>query len=175
MAGPLFAAPIPTNTKAVSYPSWWFEREVIPQKTQPPQAQPIWPADYAAADDFAVANIGQLKQTAAAAYDEFSTHLPSGAGTQADALVKSWFQLEWAKENGVRVVNGEGHAEVTLKNNATGETGPLKRFEIDSPHGRSAANPNGQMCKDCAQEATVDGVTTSATSSGRASRKRQRQ
>ncbi len=39
--------------------------------------------------------------------------------------------------------NGPGHAEVALKNGATAETGPLLRFEIDSPHGRSVANPNG--------------------------------
>lgn len=80
-------------------------------------------------------------------------------------------QRDWADANGVRVVNGDGHAEITLKKGANSESGRLVEFAIDSPHGRSIVNPNGQMCKSCAVDATSDGATTNATSSGRESRK----
>lgn len=108
----------------------------------------------------------RYKSTAVGQYADGSYGVAS-----SDTLVLR-AQREWAEERGVRIVNGEGHAELTLRNGATDGAGPLVHFEIDSPHGRNAANPNGQMCKDCAVDATSGGATTSATSSGRSSRKR---
>jgi hypothetical protein len=90
LAGPLAAAPVPTTTKPAAYPAWWFGREVIPQKTQPPAATPTWPTDYPAADDFAAANLGQLKQIATKAAAEMNVHLPGGAGSAVNGLIAQW-------------------------------------------------------------------------------------
>ncbi|MEP6670725.1 MAG: sugar-binding protein [Chthoniobacter sp.] len=89
LAGPLFAAPVPTTTKPASYPAWWFEREVI-QQTAPPVASPVWPTNYPAADDFAAANLGQLKRVGTAAAAEMNAHLPGGAGLNVNNLITIW-------------------------------------------------------------------------------------
>ena len=81
--------PVPAG-KPGPYPAWWFEQGAIPQKTQPPKAQPSWPDDYALPDDFAVANIGQLKNICIKAAQEFNAHLPGGAGTEINALIDGW-------------------------------------------------------------------------------------
>lgn len=88
----LSGAPLPTN-KPAAYPSWWFSREVVKRKA-PPSNTPAWPADYPAADDYAVVNVGQLKFVATAAFDEVSAHVPGGAGPAVTALIKHWYQLE---------------------------------------------------------------------------------
>jgi RHS repeat-associated protein len=71
------AGPVPTG-KPANYPAWWFVRDVIP-RLDPGKANPVWPADYPAADDYAVANAGQLKNIAAKAVEEFAAHIsPEG-------------------------------------------------------------------------------------------------
>jgi hypothetical protein len=71
-------APVP-NGKPNNYPNWWFEREVIPLK-QTHSTPPVWQNDYPIADDYAAANIGQLKNFATAAMQEFNAKLPGGSG-----------------------------------------------------------------------------------------------
>ena len=56
-------------------PAWWSERGVV-------NGQP--------ADDYAVANLGQLKHVASKAAAELNAHLPGGAGAEIDNLVASW-------------------------------------------------------------------------------------
>ena len=90
----------------------------------------------------------------------------------SDTLVPR-VQREWAAGQGIRVVNGEGHAEMTLVNGVTAGTGPLRRFEVSSPHGQTASTPNGAMCRDCAAGTQAAGASTTSPSSGRSSRKRQ--
>ena len=58
-------------------PAWWAARGVT-------NGQP--------ADDYAVANIGQLKQVATQAAAEMNQKLPGGAGSTITALVDSWQQ-----------------------------------------------------------------------------------
>ena len=86
------AAPVPEG-KPAAYPAWWFEREVI-TRTDSAKASPVHPADYPPAADFAALNQGQLKQFAAAAFDELQAHLPGGAGPAITALVQSWYVTE---------------------------------------------------------------------------------
>jgi hypothetical protein len=97
-------APIPAS-KPASYPSWWFVRGVIPL-TNPANQSPTWPNDYPPGDDYSAINLGQLKQMAAAAYDEFQS-LPGGSGADLDKAIKSWFQLDssgnFVMQNGSRV------------------------------------------------------------------------
>lgn len=85
----LIAAPVPAG-KPSAYPRWWFQREVVP-RTDPANATPTHPADYPPAADFAVLNQGQLKQLAAAAFDEMQAHLPGGADVAVTELMKGWF------------------------------------------------------------------------------------
>ncbi|MEI9897066.1 MAG: hypothetical protein WDN28_25190 [Chthoniobacter sp.] len=66
-----------------------FEREVIPQ-VAPPVGSPVWPTNYPAADDYAAANLGQLKQIARAAATEMNAHLPGGAGLNVNNLITLW-------------------------------------------------------------------------------------
>lgn len=56
-------------------PDWWSERDVT---TSNP------------ADDYAVANIGQLKNVATAAAAELNASLFSGAGDEINGLVAAW-------------------------------------------------------------------------------------
>lgn len=86
------AAPVPTN-KPAAYPSWWFSREVVKQ-IPPGSEAPSWPTNYPEANDYAAANIGQLKVVASAAFDELSANLPGGAGPNVTAIIKRWYQLE---------------------------------------------------------------------------------
>jgi RHS repeat-associated protein len=106
----------------------------------------------------------RYKSTAVGEYQDGSLGVAS-----SDKLVPR-VQREWAAENGVRVVNGAGHAEETLKKGATAESGPLQAFEVSSPHGRKATAPNGAMCSDCAKE--MKGIATTSPSSGKPSRKK---
>jgi hypothetical protein len=89
-------SPVPTNGKPAAYPDWWFIRDVIPRlpaysSTVPPLL--AWPTHYAAPDDYAVANIGQLKYIAAQAAAEMDAALPApGAGDDIDELLAGWSQ-----------------------------------------------------------------------------------
>ena len=109
----------------------------------------------------------RYKSTAVGEYEDGSLGIAS-----SDQKVPR-VQREWAEENGVRVVNGPGHAEETLRNGATSETGPLRSLEVDSPHGRNAQNPNGAICLDCEQNVIrPNDIETSSPYSGRPSRGR---
>lgn len=59
-------------------PVWWETREVLLPDTQP--------------DDYAAANIGQLKYLATQAAAEMNAQLLGGAGETINALVASWLQ-----------------------------------------------------------------------------------
>jgi hypothetical protein len=86
---PLIAAPVPID-RPQSYPAWWFEWEVIPRLT-PPSANPTWPSSYPQADDYAVANIGQLKWIATAAAEALGRQLPApGLGTSLTASISQF-------------------------------------------------------------------------------------
>lgn len=85
-----FAGPIPAN-KPAHYPDWWFERDVIPRlPAHAANPAPTWPNHYPASDDYAVANIGQLKALAVAAAAELNILLPAGAGSNITTLVGPW-------------------------------------------------------------------------------------
>jgi hypothetical protein len=78
-------APVPAQ-KPSSFPDWWFSRGMIPI---PASQNPSYPEDYPLPDDFAALNLGQLKQMATAAYEEFQG-LPDGAGSALDGLINGW-------------------------------------------------------------------------------------
>lgn len=86
-----FAGPVP-QSKPAHYPDWWFERDVIlrlPSHATNPD--PVWPTHYPAADDYAVANLGQLKFMATRAAAELDAQLdPPGAGADLHALLLRW-------------------------------------------------------------------------------------
>ncbi|MCX6937066.1 MAG: hypothetical protein NTU80_04095 [Verrucomicrobia bacterium] len=90
------AGPVPTN-KPAAYPDWWFERDVIPRLPEhatltPTSTPPLrWPDHYPLSDDYAVANIGQLKHIAKKAAAELDDKLPPpGAGPTVQAWVAAW-------------------------------------------------------------------------------------
>lgn len=56
-------------------PNWWGTRQVL---------------STASPDDYAVANLGQLKTIAKKAYEEMESSLPGGAGPAISQLVQSW-------------------------------------------------------------------------------------
>ena len=95
-AGCAFAGPVPTATKPAHYPDWWFERDVIirnPQEIN--NGSPEWPEHYNTPDDFAVANVGQLKMIATKAAEEMDARLPPlGAGPAVQELVAGWDPFE---------------------------------------------------------------------------------
>jgi hypothetical protein len=90
------AGPVPTN-KPAAYPDWWFTEDVIPvrpefstlsQTTIPPLK---WPDHYPPADDYAAANVGQLKHIAKQAAEAMDAKLPlPGAGSAVHAVVDPW-------------------------------------------------------------------------------------
>lgn len=83
-----WAGTVPSG-KPAAYPDWWFKRDVIPKATA--NATPAWPADYASTDDFAVANIGQLKHLAAKAAAELDSYAPIfDAGSAIHDLIAGW-------------------------------------------------------------------------------------
>jgi hypothetical protein len=84
------AAPVPAD-KPAGYPAWWFARGVIRQ-TDPTKTSPPWAlSDFPAPDDYAVANLGQLKQMATQAAAEMNASLPQGgAGAPVNALIAQW-------------------------------------------------------------------------------------
>jgi hypothetical protein len=89
---PALAGPVPDG-KPAHYLDWWFERDVISRlsahaTTVPPLLW--WPDHYPPPDDYAVANIGQLKHIATKAADEMIFRLPGGAGTEIDELLLRW-------------------------------------------------------------------------------------
>ena len=59
-------------------PAWWASRGVTSGTT------------LSGTNDYAVANQGQLKNIATAAFNELQDHLPSGAGDQLTTLINSW-------------------------------------------------------------------------------------
>lgn len=88
-----YGAPIPAD-KPASYPSWWFEREVIP-RLDPNNPSPSWLGHhYHAPDDFGAVNAGQLRWMATAAFDELEARLQGGAGPGVSSLIKNWFELD---------------------------------------------------------------------------------
>jgi hypothetical protein len=104
----VIAGLIPTGQPA-TYPTWWFTNNVV-VPLDPTNEAPVWPGDYPAADDYGAINQGQLKQLAAAAYDELQS-LPGGTGETLDTLIKSWFQLDG--DGNFILVNGARVPKVT--------------------------------------------------------------
>lgn len=89
LLSPGFAtSPVPSS-KPSSFPSWWFERDVI-RRTDSGNASPTWPTDYPASDDYAMLNQGQLKNFAAKAAEEMNAKLTGGTGVVLGDLVSSW-------------------------------------------------------------------------------------
>ncbi|MDI1248811.1 MAG: hypothetical protein PSV13_08110 [Lacunisphaera sp.] len=66
-----------TGLLAASPPAWWTQRAVTTGAT---------------ANDYAAANVGQLKHVAKQAYLEMEAQLPGGAGPEVTALINSWSQ-----------------------------------------------------------------------------------
>ncbi len=91
------AGPVPTQGKPEAYPAWWFERDVVPRRSEysavvPPTLK--WPDHYPLADDYAAANVGQLKYVAIQAAAEMNALLPApGAGEDIGDLLVSWNQF----------------------------------------------------------------------------------
>ena len=83
---PSFALP---SGQLGSRPDWWFSRGVL-TRTNPGAPSSTWPTDYAAADDYAVANVGQLKNVASKAAEELNKLLPFGAGAEINQMVAAW-------------------------------------------------------------------------------------
>lgn len=59
-------------------PSWWISRGAV----------------NGTAEDYAIANLGQLKWMATKAKEELDSFVPGGAGTAVNALVDSWSTLQ---------------------------------------------------------------------------------
>jgi hypothetical protein len=85
------AGPVPSG-KPAHYPDWWFERDVIPRlPAHATNENPVWPTHYPVADDYAVANLGQLKHIASAAAVELAAKFPPlGADAQINAITGTW-------------------------------------------------------------------------------------
>ena len=83
-------SPVPTN-KPSAFPDWWFERDLI-LRLNPANQTPDYSVagTYLTADDFAAANIGQLKNIATKAADELKARIPSGEGAAIHSLVTLW-------------------------------------------------------------------------------------
>jgi len=85
------AAPVPWD-RPPTYPAWWFQREVV-RRFDGTNAFPSWQnGDYPTPDDYAAANIGQLKQMASTAATELNANLPGGAGSAINGLINQWNQ-----------------------------------------------------------------------------------
>lgn len=69
---------IAENTPWGTAPAWWSQRGVI----NPQSGRTV--------DDFAVINLGQLKNLARAARDELNSKLAGGAGDEIEALIQRW-------------------------------------------------------------------------------------
>ena len=67
---------LPTLLFAPPSPTWWVQRG----------------ATIGTPDDYAAANLGQLKHFAAKAADELNAKLPGGAGSAVNNLIASWLQ-----------------------------------------------------------------------------------
>lgn len=95
----LRAGPVPSN-KPLHFPDWWFLQDVI-VRVDPGNLTPNYniPGTYQAADDFAAANIGQLKHIAVAAAAEMDLRLVGGAGDQIGDLVLSWMDASSPEES----------------------------------------------------------------------------
>lgn len=89
-AADLLSGPVPVN-KPAHYPDWWFERDVITRlPAHATNPAPIWPDHYPTADDYAAANIGQLKNIASKAAIELDYIIPGGAGASVQIMLSSW-------------------------------------------------------------------------------------
>ncbi len=90
-----FSGPVPYG-KPEHYPDWWFERDIIRRLPEfsalTPTSTPAltWPDHYPVADDYAVANIGQLKKMASEAAAAIDAWLPVGVGENISDLAASW-------------------------------------------------------------------------------------
>lgn len=71
----LFAGDLPAGTNA--YPRWWIDRGVVSTSA-------------VGTNDFAAANMGQLKWFATNAYNELNSKLPGGAGSAIGNMVKGF-------------------------------------------------------------------------------------
>lgn len=75
-------------TRPSDYPSWWFTRDILPPLPESAYKYYLyWPADYPPADDYAAANIGQLKHFVHKAAEEMIAR--HGANAQLDAFLAS--------------------------------------------------------------------------------------
>lgn len=86
----LKAGPIPQG-KPSAYPDWWFERDLIPRlPASASKANPVWPTDYPPADDFAAANIGQLKAISIKAASAMDYAYPGGVPGGVSGMISAW-------------------------------------------------------------------------------------
>jgi hypothetical protein len=104
---PLGSGPVPAG-KPTAYPDWWFERDVIPRgPSAASELNPNWPDDYPSADDFAVANLGQLKYIASKAADQLNGAPNIGAGSTINSLIASWSTANPARDDYATVNSGQ--------------------------------------------------------------------
>lgn len=75
VAALLFACLLLPDIQAAA-PAWWTTQQVLAPGKQ--------------ADDYAVANLGQLKNMAKKAAQEMNNVLPGGAGTEINSLIATW-------------------------------------------------------------------------------------
>ena len=86
----LLSGPVPAG-KPAHYPDWWFDRDVIPRlPAAAAKTSPSWPADYPTADDYAVANIGQLKAIANQAAIALDYAYPDGISDLLRGIIVKW-------------------------------------------------------------------------------------
>ncbi|HEY3899603.1 MAG TPA: thrombospondin type 3 repeat-containing protein [Chthoniobacter sp.] len=85
------AWPVPSD-KPANYPDWWFQWGVI-LPTNLNNQSPSWAShDYPSPDDYAVANIGQLKEMAhqAASVMNATLQTKGGAGAEINTMIGAW-------------------------------------------------------------------------------------
>jgi hypothetical protein len=83
LALPAMAGSIPSG-KPAAFPNWWFVRDVIEQINSDPT--PTYPTDYPAAQNYAPANLGQLKHFATKAFAQCQSQLPGSAWSTAEGI-----------------------------------------------------------------------------------------
>ena len=129
-----FGGPVPKG-KPAHVPDWWFERDVMP-RINPTETDPVWPRDYRQADDYAGANLGQLKNIAAKASEELAGYFPaspklapiqaevarwSGSSGKDDYALANQGQLKWISAPYYSLLEDAGFAGAPLK---LGQTRP---------------------------------------------------
>lgn len=121
------AAPIPAG-KPPNYPGWWFEQEVIKQRSNPPLEFPQWGMDhYLASDDYATLNQGQLKNFANSAYLALQAVAPGVLGPELTNLISGFRPKNLTRTAGVIAAQsstytdaGAAHAENAIDGNTDG-------------------------------------------------------